>query len=33
MKDRIVEYLAVRKLRADRGLDDAHESARARAVG
>jgi ATP-dependent Lon protease len=28
VKDRIVEYLAVRKLRADRGLDDAHESAR-----
>ena len=32
MKDRIVEYLAVRKLRADRGLDDAHES-RAAGVG
>src|SRR3954451_7095914 len=28
VKDRIVEYLAVRKLRADRGLDDSHESAR-----
>ena len=28
VKDRIVEYLAVRKLRAERGLDDAHESAR-----
>ncbi|HEY3724344.1 MAG TPA: endopeptidase La [Acidimicrobiia bacterium] len=28
VKDRIVEYLAVRKLRSDRGLDDAHESAR-----
>ena len=28
VKDRIVEYLAVRKLRADRGLDDAHESNR-----
>src|SRR5262249_32079995 len=28
VKDRIVEYLAVRKLRTERGLDDAHESAR-----
>jgi ATP-dependent Lon protease len=28
VKDRIVEYLAVRKLRAERGLDDSHESAR-----
>jgi len=28
VKDRVVEYLAVRKLRAERGLDDAHESAR-----
>jgi ATP-dependent Lon protease len=28
VKDRIVEYLAVRKLRAARGLDDSHESAR-----
>jgi ATP-dependent Lon protease len=28
VKDRIVEYLAVRKLRAERGLDDTHESTR-----
>ena len=33
VKDRIVEYLAVRKLRADRGLDDSARVRAARAAG